>query len=143
MKNKNTLFAAIALVLTAGCTHAGMGLEGNAPASTTEAASEVNLILLYSLKDGVTPADFEQWVVNTDYPEMRGLARVMDFRTYRTERLLMGEGSPSVQYVEAFSIPDLDGFVAEDMGGETVQSVMGSFMGFADAPQFIVVSEVK
>lgn len=143
MKNKNTLFAAIALVLTAGCTHAEMGLEGNAPASTTEAASEVNLILLYSLKDGVTPADFEQWVVNTDYPQMRGLTRVMDFRTYRTERLLMGEGSPSVQYVEAFSIPDLDGFVAEDMGGETVQSVMGSFMGFADAPQFIVVSEVK
>lgn len=74
---------------------------------------------------------------------MRGLDRVSDFRTYRTERLLMGDGAPSVQYVEAFAIPDLEGFVTEDMGGETVQSVMGSFMGFAEAPQFIVVSEVK
>jgi hypothetical protein len=74
---------------------------------------------------------------------MRGLNRVSDFRTYRAERLLMGDGAPSVQYVEAFAIPDLEGFVTEDMGGETVQSVMESFMGFAEAPQFIVVSEVK
>ena len=29
------------------------------------------------------------------------------------------------------------------MGGETVQAIMGQFMGFAEAPQFIVASEVK
>jgi hypothetical protein len=102
-----------------------------------------NLFLLYTLKDGVTPADFEDWVRTTDYPSMRGLVRVADFRTFRAERLLMGEGSPSVAYIEAFTIPDLDGFVAEDMGGETVQSIMGQFMGFAEAPQFIIASEVK
>ena len=102
-----------------------------------------NLFLLYTLKDGVTPDDFENWVRTTDYPKMRGLARVADFRTFRAERLLMGEGEPGVAYIEAFTIPDLDGFVAEDMGGETVQSVMGEFMGFAEAPQFIIASEVK
>jgi hypothetical protein len=37
----------------------------------------------------------------------------------------------------------LDGFVAEDMGGATVQSIMGSFLGFAEAPEFIIVSEVE
>ena len=46
-------------------------------------------------------------------------------------------------YIEAFAIPDLEGFVAEDMGGEIVQAVMGGFMGLVDAPQFIVVSEVE
>ncbi|MEQ3746645.1 MAG: REDY-like protein HapK [Henriciella sp.] len=140
---KSLIIAASSIIALAGCTHAVARLEGNAPASTTIVAAEVNLILLYSLKDGVTPADFEIWVRTVDYPEMRGLNRVSDFRTYRTERLLMGDGAPSVQYVEAFAIPDLEGFVTEDMGGETVQSVMGSFMGFAQAPQFIVVSEVK
>ncbi|MDG1824844.1 MAG: REDY-like protein HapK [Henriciella sp.] len=140
---KSLIIAASSIIALAGCTHADARLEGNAPASTTIVAAEVNLILLYSLKDGVTPADFEAWVRTVDYPEMRGLDRVSDFRTYRTERLLMGDGAPSVQYVEAFAIPDLEGFVTEDMGGETVQSVMGSFMGFAEAPQFIVVSEVK
>jgi len=101
-----------------------------------------NLFLLYTLKDGVSPEEFERWVRETDYPSMRGLARVQSFRTFRAERLLIGEGEPGVAYIEAFAIPDLDGFVGEDMGGETVQNVMGQFMGFAEAPQFIIASEV-
>jgi hypothetical protein len=101
-----------------------------------------NLFLLYTLKDGVTPAEFEKWVVETDQPAMRGLARVQSFRTFRSERLLMGEGAPGVAYIEAFAIPDLDGFIAEDMAGATVQGVMGEFMGLVEAPQFIIASEV-
>ena len=106
-------------------------------------ANTPNLFLLYTLKDGVNPEDFERWVIETDYPSMRDLARVQSFRTFRAERLLIGEGAPGVGYIEAFAIPDLEGFVAEDLGGATVQSVMGEFMGLVDAPQFIVVSEVK
>ena len=102
-----------------------------------------NLFILYTLKEGVTPEQFEEWVRTTDQPAMRGLARVQSFRTYRAERLLMGEGKPGVSYIEAFAIPDLEGFTNEDMGGETVQKVMGEFMGLVEAPQFIVTSEVK
>lgn len=139
-----TLFVSTALLgLSLGGCAQTTSLAEPAPEAVASETAEVNLILIYSLKDGVTPEDFEEWVVSTDYPQMRGLSRVADFRTYRAERLLMGEGEPSVQYIEAFSIPDLDGFIAEDMGGETVQSVMGTFMGFADAPEFIVVTEVK
>ncbi len=120
-----------------------------AEVTTIEIVKEVrvettpNLFIMYSLKEGVTPEQFEDWVRTTDQPSMRGLARVQSFRTYRAERLLMGEGNPGVAYIEAFAIPDLEGFVAEDMGSETVQSVMGGFMGLVDAPQFIVVSEVE
>ena len=102
-----------------------------------------NLFILYTLREGVTPEQFEEWVRTTDQPAMRGLARVQSFRTYRAERLLMGEGTPGVAYIEAFAIPDLEGFTNEDMGGETVQKVMGEFMGLVEAPQFIVTSEVK
>ena len=101
------------------------------------------LILLYNLKDGVTRDDFETWVREIDYPAMRGLERVQSFTTYRTKALLMGEGEPSVQYVEVFDVPDLDSFVESDMPGETVQSVMGAFMGFADNPEFIIAEDVK
>ena len=111
---KSLIIAASSIIALAGCTHAEARLEGNAPASTYSATAEINLILLYSLKEGVTPADFEAWVRTVDYPEMRGLERVSDFRTYRTEKLLMGDGAPSVQYIEAFAIPDLDGFIADD-----------------------------
>ena len=108
-----------------------------------EVETTPNLFILYTLREGVTPEQFEEWVRTTDQPAMRSLARVQSFRTYRAERLLMGEGTPGVAYIEAFAIPDLEGFTAEDMGGETVQKVMGDFMGFVEAPQFIVTSEVK
>ncbi|MBA3066862.1 MAG: REDY-like protein HapK [Hyphomonas sp.] len=132
-----------------------MGAEKELPApapvevTTVEIIKEIrvettpNLFILYTLKDGVTPEQFEDWVRTTDQPSMRSLARVQSFRTYRAERMLMGEDKPGVAYIEAFAIPDLDGFVAEDMAGETVQTVMGAFMGLAEAPQFIVVSEVQ
>ena len=115
-----------------------------APVEVSEAPS-TNLIIIYSLKDGVSPGDFEAWVTSTDYPSMRGLSRVEAFTTHRAEGLMpgTGEGEPSVDYIETFSIPDLEGFMSEDMGGETVQSVMGAFMGFAEAPQFILVTEVE
>lgn len=122
--------------------HGGMTPEQH-KAHMAEMRAPVNLILIYKLKDGVTPADFEAWVRSTDYPSMRGLKRVADFRTHRVERPLMGNDKPSVQYIETFSIPDLDGFMKEDMAGQTVQGVMGAFMGFAEAPQFLIVSEIK
>ena len=146
------LVAASAFALS-GCILISDSAPAPAPASAEVTRVEVvkeirvettpNLFILYTLKEGVTPEQFEDWVRTTDQPAMRALARVQSFRTYRAERLLMGEGAPGIAYIEAFAIPDLDGFVAEDMGGETVQTVMGGFMGLVEAPQFIVVSEVK
>lgn len=124
--------------------HAGMMMTPEQhKAHMAEMRAPVNLILIYKLKDGVTPADFEAWVRSTDYPSMRGLKRVADFRTHRVERPLMGNDKPGVQYIETFAIPDLEGFIKEDMAGQTVQGVMGAFMGFAEAPQFLIVSEIK
>ncbi|WP_300998522.1 REDY-like protein HapK [Hyphomonas sp.] len=147
---KATLFAAAAALLLSACQTASEAAPQAQPAvERIEIIKEVqvettpNLFILYTLKEGVTPEQFENWVVTTDQPAMRSLARVQSFRTYRAERLLMGEGAPGVGYIEAFAIPDLEGFTTEDMGGETVQKVMGEFMGLVEAPQFIIVSEVK
>lgn len=127
------------LMLSTACASTGTA----APAAEAASAAPINLVILYSLKDGVTPADFEAWVAGTDHPTMRGLTRVDEFRTYRAEGLLVGDGAPSVTYIETFAINDMPGFTMEDMGGETVQSVMGQFMGFVEAPQFILVSEIE
>lgn len=101
-----------------------------------------NLILTYKLKAGVAREHFEDWIRTVDYPGMRGLKRVKSFTTFRARKLLVGEGSPNVDYIEVFEIPDFAGFLQEDMGGATVQSIMGQFMGFAEAPQFIIVEAV-
>lgn len=137
---KNLIIAAAmgGLVMTSGC--ASTGSEAAAPEAV--AATPVNLVIMYTLKEGVTPADFEAWVAETDHPTMRGLESVEDFRTYRAEGLLMGEGTPSVTYIETFAISDMEGFTTEDMAGEAVQAITGQFMGFAEAPQFILVTEL-
>lgn len=101
-----------------------------------------NLMLLYKLQPGVTRDQFETWVRTTDYPAMRGLRRVASYVNHRVERLLMGEGSPSIDYVEVFDIPDLEGFVAQDMPGQIVQAIVADFGGFADSPEFLVVRAI-
>lgn len=147
---KTTLLAATAAIFLAACQTAPTPppvvekiVERVEIIKEVQVEATPNLFILYALKEGVTPEQFEEWVVTTDQPAMRGLARVQSFRTYRAERLLVGEDTPGIAYIEAFSIHDLEGFTTEDMAGETVQAIMGDFMGLAEAPQFIIVSEVK
>jgi hypothetical protein len=54
----------------------------------------------------------------------------------------MGEGNPAQEYFELFEIDDLEGFGAEDMTGELVQSVMGAFMGMVDNPEFNIAERI-
>ena len=111
--------------------------------SKTREEHMANLILMYTLKPGVSRQDFEHWVRNTDYPAMRGLKRVESFVTYRTTGLLMGDGQPSADYIEVFKVVDFTGFTSEDLPVATFQGIMVHFMGFAQAPQFILVEEIK
>lgn len=100
------------------------------------------IIIKYKLKEGVSREQYENWTRNTDYPLMRGLTRVSTFTTYRLERNLMDGSQPSLDYIEIFDLPDLDGFIAEDMASAIVQQVMGEFMGFVDNPEFMVAQAV-
>lgn len=100
------------------------------------------LLLRYNLKDGVSSEDFENWVRDTDQPTMRSLKRVKSFETWKATGLLMGDGAPSQSYFEIFEIDDLAAFTAEDMPGDTVQSIMGQFSGFADNPEFVIAEKL-
>ncbi|MES2444386.1 MAG: REDY-like protein HapK [Pseudomonadota bacterium] len=100
------------------------------------------VLLQYRLKPGTSHAEFEAWVRTTDYPAMRGIARVAHFANHRVRGLLLGEGEPDCDYVEVFDIPDLDGFTGEDMPGPVIQGIMGDFMGRVEAPRFLILDEI-
>jgi hypothetical protein len=100
------------------------------------------IIILYTLKEGVTQEQYENWTRSTDYPAMRGLTRVKSFVNHRVVKPLFGEAKPSVNYVEFFDIPDLAGFLQEDMGGSVVQKIMGEFMQYVEKPEFLVAEAV-
>lgn len=101
-----------------------------------------NVMITYRLRAGVARDAFEAWVRDYDYPSIRGVRRIAAFTNHRVERLLIGEGSPTVDYVEVFDVDDLDGFIAEDLPGPVIQTVMGEFMPWVEEPQFLVVSPV-
>ncbi|MGE3692221.1 MAG: hypothetical protein AB7F98_12675 [Novosphingobium sp.] len=100
------------------------------------------LILRYRLKQGVTTSQFEEWVRTTDQPAMRGLRRVAAFDTFRVTGLLIGQGAPAQDYVELFEITDLAGFTSDDMPGDTVQRIMGEFMGLVENPEFCIAEKL-
>jgi hypothetical protein len=101
------------------------------------------LFITYQLKPNITTESFEAWVQGRDYPTLRGLTRVSSFVTNRAVRhLLSSDTSPSVSYIEEFVIPDLEGFMREDFGTETVQKILGEFMAMVDHPEFIVAEEI-
>lgn len=100
------------------------------------------LILRYSLKDGVTPDQFESWVRTVDQPAMRGLSRVTAFDTFRITGLLMGEGAPAQTYIEIFEISDLAGFTGEDLPGAVVQGIMGDFSAMVENPEFCIAEKL-
>jgi hypothetical protein len=70
------------------------------------------------------------------------LTRVKSYINYRAIKPLFGQSKPSVKYVEVFDIPDLEGFLQEDMGGSVVQSIMGEFMQYVENPEFILAEAV-
>ena len=100
------------------------------------------IIILYTLKEGVTQEQYENWIRSTDYPAMRGLTRVKSYVNYRVVKPLFGEGKTSAQHVEVFEILDMDGFLQEDMGGSVVQKIMGEFMQYAENPEFLLCEAV-
>ncbi len=100
------------------------------------------IILLYTLRSDVSRETFENWTRTTDYPTMRGVSRVHSFVNHRVERPMMGDAKPSVDYIEVFDIPDLAGFMSEDLGGDVVQRIMGEFMQYVENPEFLIAEEV-
>ena len=100
------------------------------------------LILTYHLKPGVSHETYQDWVRTVDYPTMRGLTRVASYANYRVEKQAMGDAPLPFSYMELFDIPDMPGFLAEDMGSSAVQTVMGEFMSFVDNPNFLLSDAV-
>jgi hypothetical protein len=55
----------------------------------------------------------------------------------------MDAGAPSVDYIELFDIPDIAGFVSEDIPGAALRKDMEEFRGFAQSPEYLLASLVS
>ncbi len=94
------------------------------------------VVVLFNLKAGVDPAEYEAWARTRDLPNVNALPSVSSFRVLRSQGLLNGSAAP-YQYVELIELHSLEGLRA-DTKSDLMQGVAREFRAFADAPQFIV-----
>lgn len=99
-----------------------------------------HIFVLYKLKPGVTREQHENWSRDFDMPAIRSFKRVKNFAVHRVDEMIMAEGVPSVDFIELLEVPDLAGFMAEDLPGPVMQEILAQFMGFADNPEILVAT---
>jgi hypothetical protein len=100
------------------------------------------ILIRYKLRPGVTREAFETWLRTANSAALKKLTRVKSFTVYRVERRVMGSGEPSMDYFDFFDIPDIAGYIAEDLPSPDVRKDMEEFRGFADDPEYLLVQPV-
>jgi hypothetical protein len=111
-------------------------LGGAYPPAPLLRRSRMRIIVLFNLRDGVDPVEYERWARETDIPGVRGLPSCTDFQVYRASGLFGSDAASPYAYIETIDITGTDAFIA-DVSTEAVQKVVGEFQRFADNPLFI------
>ncbi len=57
------------------------------------------MIVLVNLKEGVSPGDYERWILESYAPAVKDLPSVADWRDYRVSGLLGSEDAPPYRYI--------------------------------------------
>ena len=99
------------------------------------------IVVLFNLKPGVSPSDYEQWALSTDLPTVRQLPSVSGFDVLRSTGLLGSDAAAAYSYVELLVVKDMEQLGA-DVATETMQRVAAEFQQFADNPQFILTESI-
>lgn len=99
------------------------------------------VIVLFNLKDGVDPAEYEKWARDRDLPTVNGLQSVYAFRVQKASAVLGSDASPPYRYIEILDHAGLDALGA-DIGTPEMQAVAAEFAQFADNPTFVVTDPV-
>ena len=68
------------------------------------------VFFMNTLKPGVEPADYEEWVRRVDYPVARKQESIQSYVVTRLDGMLNGEGEPPFQYLEVIEITDLEAY---------------------------------
>ncbi len=101
-----------------------------------------HIFVLYSLKAGVSPKDFESWLKTNNSAALRSIKRLEKFTVFRVEKRVMAQQPASVSYIDLFEIPDISGFLSEDLSGSISRKNMEEFGGFADKPEYLLATAV-
>ncbi|SMY08166.1 REDY-like protein HapK [Flavimaricola marinus] len=101
----------------------------------------MRVFVVFNLKPGVDPAEYEAWAKSTDIPVVRGLGSIAGFDVYRSTGLLGSDAQPPYAYIEVIEVAD-DAAFGDDVSTPQMQDIAAQFQTFADNPQFMVMQDI-
>jgi REDY-like protein HapK len=102
----------------------------------------MRIIVLFKLKAGVDPAEYEAWARGTDIPGANALASVEKFTVHRATGLFGSDAPAPYDYVEVLDIVGMDPFLADVTTPEFQEAIAAPFNAFADNPTFILTEDL-
>ena len=94
------------------------------------------MIVLVNLREGVSPEDYESWVVGSYAPVASKLPSVEDWRNHRVEGLLGSDAAPPYAYVVTLEVADLEQ-LGRDVASEEMQRLLGELHDLAEVTQLM------
>lgn len=101
----------------------------------------MRIIVIFNLKDGVKPSDYEAWAKKDDIPGVNRLSSVEKFTVHKATGMFGSDDTPPYQYIEVLDINGMDPFVA-DISTPEFQAMAAPFQDYADNPQFILTEDL-
>src|SRR4028119_1153355 len=92
------------------------------------------MIVLVRLREGVSPEDYERWVLESYAPAVTELPSVSDWRNHRVGGLLGSDEGPPYGYVVTLEVADF-ARLGEDMGGDRMRALLSELYGYAEVTQ--------
>jgi hypothetical protein len=94
------------------------------------------MIVLVNLKEGVSPEDYECWILDSYAPAVRSPPSVEDWQDYRVSGLLGSDATPPYRYVVTLGINDLEQ-LGRDVRSEEMQRLLSELHDLAEITQIV------
>ena len=94
------------------------------------------IIVVAGCKTGVSPEDYERWVLESYAPAVTELPSVSDWRNHRVGGLLGSDERTPYGYVVTLEVADL-GRLGEDMAAERMRELLSELHGYAEVTQLL------
>ena len=88
------------------------------------------VFFLNTLREGVDPAQYEDWIRRVDYPVARRQASIERYEVTRLEGMVSGEGAPPYQYLEVIDITDIDAYRGSMEGNQEFEQLLTDWSRF-------------
>ncbi len=89
------------------------------------------IFVLHTLREGVSPEQYETWLRTENMPIARRLDGVRSVSITRVSRDLMGDGTPPYEYVETLEVDDMAAYLAT-LGDPELERQSQEFARYVD-----------